>query len=117
MPFVDTARIYRFLAIRKGYSENNPIKYFYQYRKAPPFVHYVSNNHQQLIPPIKQPADVLPHLWKLYIYPDYGVSTFLYLVYNVFSDVSRFIEPDVKFRIKRDVVGGLKYSRQRSTLS
>lgn len=75
MPFVDIPRIYRFLVVRRAYSEENPIKYFYRNRKAPPFVHYVSNTDKHMIPPNKQPADVLPHLWRQYIYPDFGVST------------------------------------------
>lgn len=71
MPQKDMFKIYDHINFYKhSRCANNPIKYFYQYKKAPSVVHYVCPLHElQILPPCKRLPDQLPHQWKEFNYP------------------------------------------------
>lgn len=58
-------------------TKENPIKFFYSHKKAPPTVHYVVPlDAGNLLPPCQRRPESLPLLWRQYIYPSYKVRLF-----------------------------------------
>lgn len=49
----------------------NPIKYFFQNKRAPTTVHYVINLKEfGIMPPCKRSKELLPYQWVQYLYPE-----------------------------------------------
>uniref|UniRef100_A0A1Y1MDI7 Myb-like domain-containing protein n=1 Tax=Photinus pyralis TaxID=7054 RepID=A0A1Y1MDI7_PHOPY len=48
----------------------NPIKYYFQNRRAPVVIHYVRSLEEYgILPPCKRKKEMLPYQWKMYLYP------------------------------------------------
>jgi hypothetical protein len=76
MPHVSPSKMRQHVIKRKRpTSEENPIKYFYRTKKAPPVVHYVTPlDENSIVPPCKRSVESLPYQWREYLYPNYQVS-------------------------------------------
>jgi hypothetical protein len=47
------------------------LQYYYQHNRAPKTDHYVIPFTPDLVrPPSKQPKELLPEIWREYVYPD-----------------------------------------------
>jgi hypothetical protein len=89
MPHVSPSKMRQHVIKRKRpTSEENPIKYFYRTKKAPPVVHYVTPlDENSIVPPCKRSVESLPYQWREYLYPNYQTpsnkQTILLILPNV----------------------------------
>ncbi|KAF5275263.1 hypothetical protein FQA39_LY06923 [Lamprigera yunnana] len=52
-------------------SSANPIKYYYETKRAPVVIHYVRNlSEYGIVPPCKRKKEMLPYQWQLHLYPN-----------------------------------------------
>ncbi|XP_063919248.1 uncharacterized protein LOC135134483 isoform X2 [Zophobas morio] len=72
IPNVRSTKLVRHIRNRKHpSSDENPIQFLYRTKKAPPSVHYVAPmDAESVLPPCKQKPELLPYLWRKFIYPD-----------------------------------------------
>lgn len=72
LPTKHAHRVYKHISVVKQQRhEMNPIKYYFQNNRAPLTLHYViSLETFGVVPPKDRQADVLPFLWKQFIYPN-----------------------------------------------
>jgi len=70
MPCKDPKQL--FFHVRKArWIKSNPIQYYYQRNRAPKTDHYVIPFTPDLVrPPSRQPKELLPKIWREYLYPD-----------------------------------------------
>ncbi|VEN34224.1 unnamed protein product [Callosobruchus maculatus] len=72
MPYRDVSTIKNHIQKCKSYRcSDNPIRYYFERKKAPTTVHYVMGlNHMEVLPPCKRRPVELPYQWKNFIYPN-----------------------------------------------
>jgi len=70
MPCKDPKQL--FCHVRKArWINSNPVQYYYQHNRAPKTDHYVIPFTPDLVrPPSRQPKELLPEIWREYVYPD-----------------------------------------------
>lgn len=70
MPCKDPKHLY-FHVRKTRWVNSNPVQYYYQHNRAPKTDHYVIPFTPDLVrPPSTQPKELLPEIWREYLYPD-----------------------------------------------
>nr|CAH7758945.1 unnamed protein product [Callosobruchus chinensis] len=72
MPYRDVNTIKNHIQKCKSYRcADNPIRYYFERKKAPTTVHYVTDlNQMKILPPCRREPAELPYQWKNFIYPN-----------------------------------------------
>lgn len=76
LPVKEAVRLYKHIIdFKHPRSTPNPIKYYFQNKRAPVTMHYVIPlDVHGCLPPKQRKSHELPVLWRKYIYPDINLS-------------------------------------------